>query len=196
MVSLLLLIACDITSCSFHSRGFILSSIQRRQWNCSICYEPDTKRLIMARLSVIWNFFSVLRGFWHSHNTGEVTSTSFKYTYVHQYACFVLYIKHCDHISMAVCSDYREQLSSALTFLFIMAASLPHPRNTLGMHPHANTLFGKAQIMQWDWICLISIARYCLGGKKNSKMYHSNIKSTTFYFYLSKCLHKYFTLIL
>ncbi len=56
MVSLLLLIACDITSCSFHSFGFILSSIQHRQRNCSICYEPDTKRLIMARLSVIWNF--------------------------------------------------------------------------------------------------------------------------------------------
>lgn len=50
MVSLLLLIACDITSCSFHSFGFILSSVQYRQWNCSICYEPDTKRLIMARL--------------------------------------------------------------------------------------------------------------------------------------------------
>lgn len=67
MLSLLLLIACDITSCSFHSFGLILSSIQHRQWNCSICYEPDTKRLIMARLSVIWNF-PVSRGFWQSQD--------------------------------------------------------------------------------------------------------------------------------
>lgn len=40
---LLLLIASDITSCSFYLSGFILSSPQFRQWSSSVCHEPGTK---------------------------------------------------------------------------------------------------------------------------------------------------------
>lgn len=140
MVSLLLLIACDITSCSFHSWGFILSSIQHRQWNCSICYEPDTKRLIMARLSVIWNF-PVSRGFWHSQQWRwhqPPILTEYWMTYVSAaHAAFVG-----EHANVTACSDYRDELSSALYTCALNCFYPPFPFHVVFSHfliPGINT---------------------------------------------------------
>lgn len=123
MASLLLLIACDITSCSFNSVGFILSSIQYRQWNCSICYEPDTKRLIMVRLWCNLKF-SCFNGLLtlskkKKKKLVHVSSIPWILPWIHPAtltsSALLVYIIHTGRSTqtenITICTDYRQRLA-------------------------------------------------------------------------------------